>query len=81
MKKLHVAVIPALTALGACFGNPVTYRDEPLVAKARTGMSRQQGDRSSWTPQVNEALNQLCGSIGNAGSRSDQDDLADRAAH
>ncbi|UCP00690.1 hypothetical protein LF844_13060 [Metapseudomonas lalkuanensis] len=64
MKKLHVAMIPTLAALGGCFGNPVTYRDEPLVAKARTGMSKQQGDRFSWTPvMANERSleSALCG--------------------
>ncbi|MBD2839895.1 osmotically-inducible lipoprotein OsmE [Pseudomonas sp. JM0905a] len=42
MKKLQFVMILALAALGGCFGNPVTYRDEPLVAKVQTGMSKQQ---------------------------------------
>lgn len=42
MKKFHLVVLIALAVVGGCFGNPVTYRDEPLVAKVQLGMSKRQ---------------------------------------
>ena len=42
MKKLHVVMIATLAVVGGCFGNPVIYRDQPLVAEVQMGMSKRQ---------------------------------------
>ncbi|MFZ6044735.1 osmotically-inducible lipoprotein OsmE [Pseudomonas sp. CR3202] len=42
MKKRHFITIVAIAAVGGCIGNPLTYRDQPLVAKVEKGMSKRQ---------------------------------------
>lgn len=42
MKKSVFALIAALSAAGGCSTDALVYRDQPLVAKVETGMSKEQ---------------------------------------
>lgn len=42
MKMPNLITFAALAAISGCIGNPLNYRDEPLVASVEKGMSRQQ---------------------------------------
>lgn len=42
MRKRYLTMIVALATVSGCIGNPLTYRDQPLVAKVEMGMSKRQ---------------------------------------
>lgn len=48
---LH-ALVFALTALSACASNSALYRDQPLVAKVNTGMSKDQVVQAGGKPDA-----------------------------
>lgn len=50
MNKRLFAVLVALLAVVGCATNEHVYRDQPLVAKVETGMSKEQVQRIGGTP-------------------------------
>ncbi|MBH3430922.1 osmotically-inducible lipoprotein OsmE [Pseudomonas alkylphenolica] len=42
MNTQSLLLVVALAAIGGCIGNPLIYRDQPLVAQVENGMSKRQ---------------------------------------